>query len=183
MVGASQLVLPRTSGWAGGMAEARLVARHGSSAPVCYDLTPSGRRHPGRGCGAERGPCSSRAHGRGRYVEADATAGEAAAVVALVTKGMIVGASVGDSEAWLLARGGVVRLTSNQRRKPLLGSGAGAGRVRAHAPRRAPAPRDRRAGEVRTGGQAGGCRMHPRSHPRGRCARGVRAATIRSVPG
>jgi PPM family protein phosphatase len=46
------------------------------------------------------------------------------AVVLAVTERWIVGASVGDSEAWLATSDGFRSLTSGQNRKPLLGSGA-----------------------------------------------------------
>jgi serine/threonine protein phosphatase PrpC len=49
--------------------------------------------------------------------------GETTAVVACVTGERIVGASVGDSELWLIAGDSHRVLTGNQRRKPLLGSG------------------------------------------------------------
>jgi PPM family protein phosphatase len=54
----------------------------------------------------------------------DPVAGEATCVVALVSPGRVVGASAGDSEAWLVEGEGCVALTGRQRRKPLLGSGA-----------------------------------------------------------
>jgi PPM family protein phosphatase len=45
-------------------------------------------------------------------------------VVAYVTAGRIVGASVGDSSAWLISPAGeITDLTAHQRRRPLLGSG------------------------------------------------------------
>jgi len=49
--------------------------------------------------------------------------GQATAVVLRVGAGAIVGASVGDSVAWLVGADGIVELTGEQRRKPLLGSG------------------------------------------------------------
>src|SRR5262245_33325000 len=52
-----------------------------------------------------------------------ADVGETTAVALAVTPGWIVGASVGDSEAWLITAEGDHRLTHAQRRKPLLGSG------------------------------------------------------------
>jgi len=55
----------------------------------------------------------------------DARFGETTFVVAAVHAGTVRGASVGDSGAWLVRRGGsVLDLTADQRRKPLLGSGA-----------------------------------------------------------
>lgn len=49
--------------------------------------------------------------------------GESTAVVACVTEGRVVGASVGDSELWLLHGDSHIAVTGYQRRKPLLGSG------------------------------------------------------------
>lgn len=46
------------------------------------------------------------------------------AVVAAVSPGRLVGASVGDSEAWLFGEREPLELTSRQRRKPFLGTGA-----------------------------------------------------------
>ena len=45
-------------------------------------------------------------------------------MVLAVTHGMICGASVGDSEAWLITPNDCHSLTAHQRRKPMLGSGA-----------------------------------------------------------
>lgn len=53
-----------------------------------------------------------------------AQSGETTAVVAVITPQLIVGASVGDSGAWLVQRDKVALLTANQKRKPLVGSGA-----------------------------------------------------------
>jgi hypothetical protein len=50
--------------------------------------------------------------------------GLSTAVVAEVLDGQVVGASVGDSCAWLVSSGEVSDLTERQVRKPLLGSGA-----------------------------------------------------------
>ncbi len=50
--------------------------------------------------------------------------GEATAVVLLITSTTILGASVGDSEAWAWLDGIWVDLTARQVRKPLVGSGA-----------------------------------------------------------
>lgn len=50
--------------------------------------------------------------------------GETTAVIAIVTASGIVGASVGDSGAWLVRSHDHVDLTSGQVRKPLVGSGA-----------------------------------------------------------
>ncbi|MBN2712560.1 MAG: protein phosphatase 2C domain-containing protein [Planctomycetes bacterium] len=49
--------------------------------------------------------------------------GECTGVLAYATQDKIYGASVGDSEAWLVGAEEVTRLTQNQNRKPLLGSG------------------------------------------------------------
>ncbi len=53
-----------------------------------------------------------------------AQSGETTAVLAVVTPRLIVGASVGDSGAWLVHKEKATVLTSSQKRKPLLGSGA-----------------------------------------------------------
>lgn len=45
------------------------------------------------------------------------------AVVCITPKRRVVGASVGDTEAWLVTPGGHFKLTGGQRRKPYLGSG------------------------------------------------------------
>lgn len=50
------------------------------------------------------------------------TGGQCTAVVVEISEGRIVGASVGDSAAWLLTGKAIVDLTENQHRKPLLGS-------------------------------------------------------------
>ena len=50
------------------------------------------------------------------------TGGETTAVALIVSGGIVRGASVGDSEAWLIGDDWM-RLTEGQRRKPLLGSG------------------------------------------------------------
>ena len=51
--------------------------------------------------------------------------GQTTLVVAEIWNGQVCGASVGDSEAWLLGDHGAMRdLTEHQQRKPLLGSGA-----------------------------------------------------------
>jgi PPM family protein phosphatase len=49
--------------------------------------------------------------------------GQATAVIATVTTRGIVGASVGDSAAWIVRDGAVVDLTCHQERKPLVGDG------------------------------------------------------------
>ncbi len=48
--------------------------------------------------------------------------GQCTAVVVEISEGRLVGASVGDSGAWLLTGKAIVDLTENQHRKPLLGS-------------------------------------------------------------
>lgn len=50
-------------------------------------------------------------------------AGETTAVIVDVRAYGIAGASVGDSQAWIIEDGAMVNLTQNQVRKPLLGSG------------------------------------------------------------
>lgn len=50
--------------------------------------------------------------------------GQTTLIVAAVTPWRIVGASVGDSEAWLVQPEGHFDLTGGQKRKPYLGSGA-----------------------------------------------------------
>ncbi len=51
-------------------------------------------------------------------------AGQTTAVCLVVTENAILGASAGDSEAWMVDGPTVVRLTDDQVRKPLLGAGA-----------------------------------------------------------
>jgi serine/threonine protein phosphatase PrpC len=51
-------------------------------------------------------------------------AGESTAVVVDLRADSIIGASIGDSQAWLIRDGAITRLTSAQNRKPLLGSGS-----------------------------------------------------------
>ena len=50
-------------------------------------------------------------------------AGETTGIVAVVSQGNVVGASVGDSQAWIIGDETVFDLTKRQRRKPLLGAG------------------------------------------------------------
>ena len=50
------------------------------------------------------------------------TGGQCTAVVVEISEGHVVGASVGDSGAWLLTGKAIIDLTQNQHRKPLLGS-------------------------------------------------------------
>ncbi len=58
-----------------------------------------------------------------RAIARDPRPGETTAVVLAVTSDWICGASVGDSEAWLVTPEGWFDLTSRQRRKPCLGVG------------------------------------------------------------
>jgi serine/threonine protein phosphatase PrpC len=60
-----------------------------------------------------------------RAIDRDQAAGETTAVIAIVREKEkeIVGASAGDSEAWVMSTAGYERLTHGQVRKPLLGSG------------------------------------------------------------
>jgi serine/threonine protein phosphatase PrpC len=51
------------------------------------------------------------------------TVGQCTAVVVVLTDGEILGASVGDSSAWLVGPADVTDLTQHQKTKPLLGSG------------------------------------------------------------
>ncbi len=53
-------------------------------------------------------------------------AGEATCILVVLSCGVICGASVGDSQAWLFADGEPLILKSGQNRKPLLGSGRAA---------------------------------------------------------
>lgn len=49
--------------------------------------------------------------------------GQTTAVVLAASAGWVCGASVGDSEAWLIEEGEIIDLTEGQRRRPFLGSG------------------------------------------------------------
>jgi serine/threonine protein phosphatase PrpC len=53
----------------------------------------------------------------------DPAAGETTAVVAVLSAEHILGASVGDSGAWLITADGMRDLTAHQQRKPFLGTG------------------------------------------------------------
>jgi serine/threonine protein phosphatase PrpC len=57
-------------------------------------------------------------------VASNNAAGETTAVVAIVSSAGIVGASVGDSGAWLVSATGIDDLTKNQIRKPFIGTRA-----------------------------------------------------------
>ena len=50
------------------------------------------------------------------------TGGQCTAVVVEISEGRVLGASVGDSGAWMLTGKAIIDLTENQHRKPLLGS-------------------------------------------------------------
>jgi PPM family protein phosphatase len=56
-------------------------------------------------------------------IAADRIAGETTAVLVAAAADVIAGASVGDSEAWLILDGQATMLTADQNRKPLVGSG------------------------------------------------------------
>ncbi len=57
-----------------------------------------------------------------RQIDARITAGESTAVVVDVRPDRLFGASVGDSQAWIVHDGQITNLTIHQHRKPLLGS-------------------------------------------------------------
>jgi serine/threonine protein phosphatase PrpC len=58
-----------------------------------------------------------------RQIDCRIPAGESTAVVVDLRPQEIAGASVGDSQAWIIHNGKISNLTENQHRKPLLGSG------------------------------------------------------------
>jgi serine/threonine protein phosphatase PrpC len=58
-----------------------------------------------------------------RQIDCRLPAGESTAVVVDLQPNGMAGASVGDSQAWIIGHGHVKNLTENQNRKPLLGSG------------------------------------------------------------
>ncbi len=58
-----------------------------------------------------------------RQIDCQISAGESTAVVVDIRPYGIAGASVGDSQAWMIDEGEIVSLTAEQNRKPLLGSG------------------------------------------------------------
>ncbi len=60
-----------------------------------------------------------------KEIDLEVGEGESTAVVVEVNEGGITGASVGDSQAWIVRDRRIVDLTASQRRKPLLGSGEG----------------------------------------------------------
>jgi serine/threonine protein phosphatase PrpC len=62
-----------------------------------------------------------------RAVDRDLAArssGQTTAVVVTASSSSIIGASVGDSSAWLVGENGFIDLTRDQTRKPLVGSGS-----------------------------------------------------------
>jgi PPM family protein phosphatase len=58
-----------------------------------------------------------------RQIDCRISPGESTAVIVDVRPYGIAGASVGDSEAWVIKDGKITELTVNQNRKPLIGSG------------------------------------------------------------
>jgi serine/threonine protein phosphatase PrpC len=58
-----------------------------------------------------------------RQIDGQIGPAESTAVVVDVRSDRVCGASVGDSQAWVIKGAEIVDLTSHQRRKPLLGSG------------------------------------------------------------
>lgn len=58
-----------------------------------------------------------------KQIDCQITAGESTAVVVDIRPYGIAGASVGDSQAWVISDGKIHDLTAAQNRKPLLGSG------------------------------------------------------------
>ena len=120
----------------GGRGEDRLlVERHGARTLA---IVADGAGGMGGGAAAAAMACSIAAQrlrtgGKGTgedwarcLYEADQavvrTGGQCTAVVVEISEGRVVGASVGDSGAWLLTGKAIVDLTENQHRKPLLGS-------------------------------------------------------------
>lgn len=57
-------------------------------------------------------------------IAADGEAGDTTAVVMSVSEAGVQGASLGDTESWIIRGSIYIDLTEHQRRKPLLGSGA-----------------------------------------------------------
>jgi len=58
-----------------------------------------------------------------RQIDKEISAGESTAVVVDIRPYGIAGASVGDSQAWIIMGDQITNLTNNQIRKPLIGSG------------------------------------------------------------
>ncbi len=56
----------------------------------------------------------------------DGSAGETTGIALIIDDRRVIGASVGDSEAWLIGLDRYERLTDQQQRKPLLGTGRSA---------------------------------------------------------
>jgi serine/threonine protein phosphatase PrpC len=120
----------------GGKGEDRLLVEHYGARTLA--IVADGAGGMGGGAAAAAMACSIAAQrlriggtgtaedwARCRY-EADQavvrTGGQCTAVVVEISEGRVVGASVGDSSAWLLTGKAIVDLTENQHRKPLLGS-------------------------------------------------------------
>ena len=59
-----------------------------------------------------------------RQIDSRVSSGESTAVVIDIRSYGIAGASVGDSQAWIISEDSVFDLTKEQNRKPLLGSGS-----------------------------------------------------------
>jgi serine/threonine protein phosphatase PrpC len=59
-----------------------------------------------------------------RQIDCRITGGQSTAVVVDLRPYGTAGASVGDSQAWIISDGAIIDLTQNQNRKPLLGSGS-----------------------------------------------------------
>lgn len=57
-----------------------------------------------------------------RHLDLKISSGESTCVVVDLRADRICGASVGDSQAWIIAEGEILELTRHQNRKPLLGS-------------------------------------------------------------
>lgn len=58
-----------------------------------------------------------------RQIADDSSAGETTAVALVVSSGLVIGASAGDSRAYLFTSSGAEELTSRQSRRPRLGTG------------------------------------------------------------
>lgn len=69
-----------------------------------------------------------------RQIDCRISLGESTAVVVDVRPYGIAGASVGDSQAWIVRGENIVKLTQHQKRKPLLGSGSAIPVPFMHAP-------------------------------------------------
>jgi PPM family protein phosphatase len=120
----------------GGKSEDRILVEHSASRILA--VVADGAGGAGGGAAAAAMACSIaaqrlRTQGSGSaedwarcLYEADRavvrTGGQCTAVVVEISEGSVVGASVGDSGAWMLTGKAIVDLTENQHRKPLLGS-------------------------------------------------------------